>query len=111
MPNCTCYAFGRAYELLGKKPKLSIGYAKDYYGYNKTNKYYRYGSSPKLGAIACWSGGMGHVAVVEKIDGNKLILSESSYGGEYFHIKTFQNYKNGLNYGNKKFQGFIYILG
>ena len=24
MPNCTCYAWGRAYEILGKKPNLPV---------------------------------------------------------------------------------------
>lgn len=27
MPNCTAYAYGRAYEILGSKPNLSTGNA------------------------------------------------------------------------------------
>ncbi|MCD7777874.1 MAG: CHAP domain-containing protein, partial [Clostridiales bacterium] len=92
MPNCTAYAYGRAYEILGNKPKLSTSDASKWYSYNKQNKYYSYGSTPKLGAIACWSGGSsgaGHVAVVEKIDGNKVTISESHYYSKVvFDTKT-----------------------
>ena len=35
MPNCTAYAYGRAYEILKTEPKLSWGNAEDWYGYNK----------------------------------------------------------------------------
>ena len=82
MPNCTCYAWGRAYELLGTKPKLSIDGAHRWWDYNKNNGYYTYGNTPKLGAIVCWKGGdIGHVAVVEGIqdEGNTVIISESGY--------------------------------
>ena len=70
MPNCTAYAYGRAYEILGSEPKLSWNNAEQWYGYNKSNGYYKYGQTPKVGAIACWSynGGGGHVAVVEKVE-------------------------------------------
>ena len=36
MPNCTAYAYGRAYEILGKEPKLSWNGAGQWYGYNQT---------------------------------------------------------------------------
>ena len=55
MPNCTAYAYGRAYEILGSEPKLSWNNAEQWYGYNKSNGYYKYGQTPKVGAIACWS--------------------------------------------------------
>lgn len=69
MPNCTAYAYGRAYEILGSEPKLSWNNAEQWYGYNKANGYYKYGQTPKVGAIACWSYsyGGGHVAVVERL--------------------------------------------
>ena len=51
MPNCTAYAYGRAYEILKTEPKLSWGNAEQWYGYNKSNGYYSYGKTPKLGAI------------------------------------------------------------
>ena len=34
LPNCTCYAFGRFYEILGSKPKLSLRNAENWYGHD-----------------------------------------------------------------------------
>ena len=93
MPNCTAYAYGRAYELLGKKPKLSTGNAGKWYNYNKSNGYYSYGKTPKLGAVACWDKGdsnQGHVAVVEKISGDNVVISESHYQGVNFDTRTIK---------------------
>ncbi len=105
MPNCTCYAWGRAYELLGKKPNLCEGNADAWYGYNKSGSYYSYGQEPKLGAIACWSGQ--HVAVVEEINGDTLTISHSSWGGPYFKTDTVN--KNNMENITSGFQGYIYI--
>ena len=112
MPNCTCYAWGRAYEILGKAPNLSTYSAYLWYGYNKDNRIYSYGTTPKLGAIACWvysSGTSGHVAVVEKIENNTITFSNSAYSGETFYTSTAP-VKDPSN-GNKTwiFQGYIYI--
>jgi len=49
--NCTWYAWGRAYEILGEKPKLSTGNAGDWYSYNY-GKYEYSPNIPKVGAIA-----------------------------------------------------------
>ncbi len=112
MPNCTAYAYGRAYELLGSKPKLCTRSAGAWYGYNKSNRCYSYGSTPKLGAVACWSKNgtsTGHVAVVEKINGNGTVLiSESHWKGTNFNTRTMKS--NGSNYLKSYiFQGYIYI--
>ncbi len=121
--NCTWYAFGRAYEILGTKPDLSRGDAGQWWGFNK-QKYdsgrggYSYGWTPKLGAIACWSapGNYGHVAIVENIDSNGVIsLSESnipglssrprfSYNQDKVGLDSFFRSKGG------GFQGYIYVL-
>lgn len=113
MPNCTAYAYGRAYEILGKEPKLCPYNAERWYGYNIEGGYYSYGQRPALGAIACWSypGGGGHVAVVEKIDSNgNLTLSNSAYSGTNFYL-TYATANDpvvgGMSYWN--FQGFIYV--
>lgn len=102
LPNCVGYAWGRAYEILGTRPNLSRGNAGDWYAYNISNNCYAYGSTPKLGAIACWGG---HVAVVEEIyaDG-KVLLSQSHYGGKRFDpVVTYPpTYTS-------NFQGYIYI--
>ena len=45
---------------------------------------FRTGSTPQVGAIACWNdGGYGHVAVVTAVDSTTRIqVSESNYGGD-----------------------------
>jgi hypothetical protein len=112
MPNCTAYAFGRAYEILGSEPKLSHYDAETWYSYNKSNGYYSYGSTPKLGAIACWSydGGGGHVAVVEKIENGTITFSNSAWSGSNFYLttaSTSDSNAGGSSWWN--FQGYIYI--
>ena len=112
LANCVGYAWGRAYELLGKKPKLSRGNAENWWGYNDG---YKRGQTPKLGAIACWrkgkagvaSDGAGHVAVVEQIEGGKEVHSNSGYGSKAFYTTTFTTGK--LSHGSYIFQGYIYI--
>lgn len=112
MPNCTAYAWGRAYEILGKKPNLCANDANNWYGYNKYYKYYPYGKTPKVGAIACWQNSYGgHVAVVEKIEGNTVTLSHSEWGGRTFFLTTHKlGASNGgaVSYG-WTFQGYIYV--
>lgn len=107
MPNCTCYAYGRIYELLGKEPNLCVYDADEWYDYNIEHGYYPYGQTPKIGAIACWSyGDSGHVAVVEAIVGDKIIMSQSAYGYLYFYLSV-EDYDAPGNEG-WDFQGYIY---
>lgn len=112
MPNCTCYAYGRAYELLGSKPKLSTGNAGAWWKHNVDNGYYPYGSTPKLGAVAVWDkydDNQGHVAVVEAINGSQVTISESHYKGTFFNTRTMNS--NSSDYlTNYRFRGYIYIL-
>ena len=112
LPNCTAYAYGRAYEILKSTPKLSWNGAGQWYDYNKSGGYYSYGSTPKLGAIACWCyNGGGHVAVVEKIENGTITLSNSEWGGRTFYLTTCST--SDKNYGGNSwwtFQGFIYLL-
>lgn len=113
LPNCTAYAYGRAYEILGTEPKLSWGSAYMWYDYNASNGYYPYGKTPKVGAIACWTyGSGGHVAVVETIDSNgDMVLSNSAWGGSTFYL-TYANAADSNPGGNSwwTFQGYIYII-
>ncbi len=113
IPNCTAYAWGRAYEILKSKPKLSVDSAHYWYNYNKTNKYYPYGQTPKIGAIACWNNPYGgHVAVVEKIENGVVTLSNSAYNQIEFYTSTFPvGDKAAGQYGSGwSFYGYIYIL-
>ncbi len=112
--NCTCYAYGRAYEILGSVPLLSSGNAGDWYEYNKRYGYYPYGDEPWPGAIAVWSkrGGAGHVAVVESVDGDTAVTSESGWKSFYFKTRTRKisdpNFSASSVY---TLLGFIYIAG
>ena len=110
LPNCTCYAWGRWYEITGSAPTLSLGNGEDWYNYNDGHDR---GQTPRLGAIICFKdgpySGHGHVAVVEEINNGEITFSNSAAGGQYFYLKT-GNSSN--NYGYESgyiFQGFIYL--
>ena len=113
MPNCTCYAFGRWYELLGTKPKLCTQNAENWFNYNDG---YSRGQTPKVGAVICWrkgkanysADGAGHVAVVEQVNADgSIVTSNSNWKGTNFYTKTFKPpYSLG---GTYVFQGFIYL--
>ena len=112
MPNCTCYAWGRAYEILNEEPSLSLSDAKDWFDYNKENEIYEYGDDARIGAVACWdyeNGGCGHVAVVEKIEGDTITYSNSAWSGEEFYI-TQCSVDNKDMYDGWIFEGYIYLI-
>lgn len=112
MPNCTCYAWGRAYELSGKKPELSPYDACTWYEYNVENEVYDYGNEPREGAIACFEyadGGSGHVAVVEEVGEDSIILSNSAYSGIEFYTESVPADDPANGRENWIFQGYIYI--
>lgn len=106
MPNCTCYALGRWIELLGYIPRLCLGMAGRWYGYNDG---YQRGNTPKLGAIAVWglngSNIDGHVAVVEDFGDGYIYCSNSAYKSTNFYMKY---YYGNYNFGSYIFKGFIY---
>ena len=58
---------------------------------------FRTGSTPQVGAIACWNdGGYGHVAVVTAVESSSRIqVSESNYGGD----RTIGNKRGWFNPG------------
>lgn len=110
MPNCTAYAYGRAWEILGNQPNLSRGNAGQWWNYNKNGGYYEYGSTPRLGAVACWDkydSNQGHVAVVEAVDGNQVTISESHYNGVNFDTRV-RNADMSNYLTNMRFLGYIY---
>lgn len=114
--NCTWYAWGRFYEE-GEpqtRPRLSLLDAYNWYGYTQDG--YQRGSTPKLGAVICYSGGnysgLGHVAIVEQINSDgTIIVSESGWQGYYFRTRVADP-NNQYPYSNPTdgytFQGFIY---
>ena len=113
LPNCVGYAWGRWSELLGRFHELSRADAENWWG--KQDGYVR-SQSPKLGAVICWrkgkagfkGDGLGHVAIVERINADGSILtSNSAYNGRRFYNETLKPpYALG---GTFVLQGFIHL--
>lgn len=126
MPNCTCYAWGRFWEVgdplsMGiNKPNpndLPGGWSGGYWWSHFNKEVYESGSTPALGAVICFwdnNGGDGHVAIVEQInnDGESIVTSNSAWGGTYFYTATLYRSNNyswtGSNGHYYTCQGFIY---
>lgn len=115
LPNCTCYAFGRFWELAGgSMPALSWGNAEEWFG--KADGYSR-GQTPRLGAVICWrrgvagdnSDGAGHVAIVEQVnEDGSIVTSNSAYNSTLFYMQTLTP-ESGYTWNSAyTFQGFIY---
>ena len=112
LPNCTCYAWGRFYEISGERPKLSTSNAENWWNHNDG---YERGKTPRLGAVICWSkgkvgvgsDGAGHVGIVEKIysDGS-ILVGQSGWGAKSRFWTT--KVSKGYALSGYKFQGFIY---
>ena len=83
--NCVAYARCRANEILGR----SVNWASGNGGIGFWNTAgFSHGSTPKVGAVACWDG---HCAVVESINGSNIVLSEGHY---FYQPNAGGNYKN-----------------
>ena len=103
--NCVWYAWGRAFEILGRRPEI-YGNGRDWWQYNINHNLFPYGQEPRVGAIACWWGDnkyytLGHVAVVEEIRNGVVYTSASNWGGPPWYYGVKQNVPG--------FQGYIYI--
>ena len=113
MPNCTAYAWGRAYEYYQVKPQLSTYNAGEWWFDNISWKAYEFGQEPRVGSVAVWDRwdqNRGHVAFVEAVEGDHIILSESSYGGTMFRVRTIKSDSSDYLYGGDlRFLGFIYV--
>lgn len=119
LPNCVTYASGRLSEENGENlrnimnGRTGFGNAKEWYNSTTLNK----GSEPKLGAIACFNGTLGHVAIVEQInDDGTVTVSQSNYqatkdynSSNYFQVKTYKLEVGKVASGvGLVFQGYIY---
>lgn len=121
LPNCTCYAFGRFWEINNQYgydneiPRLPNANAEDWW--NQTYNYEK-GDQPKLGSIICFrnpSGlGAGHVAIVEEIHNDgEIVTSNSAWQSTYFYLSTLRPEEDGKYHiqGSQYpyvSQGFIY---
>lgn len=114
MPNCTAYAYGRIYEILGTEPNLSRWNAGQWWFDNINYGWYSYGSTPQVGAVACWDKwdqNTGHVAVVEAVyDDGTVLISESSWSGTMFRTRVMNADGSGFLTGYR-FLGYIYPVG
>ena len=121
LPNCTAYAWGRFYEIIGTKPTLLTRNAEYWFLADGNNGYgddgYKRGTEPALGAVICWQkgeiggDGAGHVAIVEQInDDGSILTSESGWNSaEKWWLKKRTNSDGNWGAGSSyKFQGFIY---
>jgi len=116
LPNCTCYAWGRQYELTDEKPtQLSLGDAGEWYPYALSIGD-DVGQTPKLGAVLCMTyEPSGHVAIVEQINSDgSIVISQSAYQGNFFWTETVYKENNylpewALSKSGIQFQGFIYL--
>lgn len=107
--NCTWYAWGRAWEITGSQPNDAgfIGNGYEWWEANKKSGKYKYGLEPRVGAIAVWKSGLpnsdgnGHVAVIEKIENNKIYISESTWHGAAFRYREI--------YETDYLYGYIYL--
>lgn len=106
--NCTWYAYGRASEILGKPLNTNFRWdAARWWDVNKSGNYYPYGSTPKVGAIACYSD---HVAIVESVSGSTVYVSES--GWQLSSTKPTSSSQLKFHYGTpwvSSLKGYIYI--
>lgn len=112
IPNCVPFAYGY-WHCLGdckepKELKLSPYNANSFWTY--PDGYERSSTVPKIGAIACWSGGYdgyGHLAIVTGIynNGDGINTLNSAYKSTIYYTRSL---KRPFNFGAYKFQGFIY---
>ena len=106
LPNCTCYAWGRFWEIgddgtEATIPHLPTGNASEWF---RDVEGYETGSEPQLGAVLCLDG---HVAIVEEIyENGDILTSNSAWGGEYFFTKVYT--KASGYQDSQSFHGFIY---
>ena len=125
LANCVGYASGRFNEIINEA-RGTTGCS--YKGLNCNAEWFieraqqaglKTGSTPKVGAIMCWQkgtvdgggDGAGHVAIVERVNGNgSVYTSESGYGSTAFWNQTRSNSNGRWGCGSGyKFRAFIYL--
>ena len=109
---CTWYAFGRAYEILGYKPNLSTRNGNYWYSENISNGAFKYGSTPKVGSIMVTqkTSTSGHVAVVERLNSNgTMLISEYNWNVDH-GFKTETLSQSATTRGKHTVLGYIYLI-
>lgn len=120
LPNCTCYAWGRFWEISdpsntgANRPHLPTGNGNQWWG--QVVGYQKNTTTPKLGSVICFGGASpGHVAIVEEIknNGNTIVTSNSDWNGRFFYLEELNRRSDGKfrhPHRSKLYlsQGFIY---
>lgn len=117
LPNCTCYAYGRAGEILGSfYTELPMGDGGQWIPSAIQNPNLTVVQTPVVGGIVGWyePAGAGHVAVIEQDNGDgSYITSNSAWNGTYFWRETIyasQGYRsNWMINRNYNYQGCIVL--
>lgn len=112
LPNCVGYAHGAILELSNGKYKTPMTNAETFY--NNASSIFKRGSTPKVGAVACWrkgsaqtgADGAGHVAIVTSYTDSTITVAQSNYSGKRWEMKTYN--RNSLNFNGLTFQGYLY---
>ena len=106
LANCTGYVHGRWIEIAGHTADdfgISNGNANTYWSHSDS---YTRSQTPAVGAIVCYGGTYGHVAIVERVNSDgSILVSQSNYGGTVFETLTLRP-PNYYQYP-VTFQGFI----
>ncbi len=89
--NCTSYAASRRPDIFNNADRTFRGNANAWYA-NAAEAWNKVGKTPKVGAIIVFTpwvdaSGYGHVGIVEKVDGDKLVISDMNYKGRYIVTK------------------------
>ena len=118
MPNCTCYAWGRFWEIGdpqdtgANRPDLPMGNGGQWFAQAVSDGIYQTGQTPQLGAVICFSdnnGGSGHVAIVEEIASDGTITcSNSAWQGTFFFLTYITPVNGRYDWSHYTCQGFIY---
>jgi surface antigen len=118
MPNCTCYAWGRFWEIgdpqnTGANKPINLPTSDGgQWWTDVVGSGYNIGQTPDLGAVICFSdnnGGSGHVAIVEEIASDGTITcSNSAYQGTFFFLSYITPVNGRYDWSHYTCQGFIY---
>lgn len=89
--NCTSYAASRRPDIFNNADRAFRGNANAWYA-NAAAAGNKVGKTPKVWAIIVFTPGVaaswyGHVGIVEKVDGDKLVISDMNYKGRYIVTK------------------------
>lgn len=116
LSNCVGYACGRFNEIIGKMKYPELNCNAENFIERAKSIGLKISNKPVLGGIMVWqkgslsgNDGVGHVAIVERVDNdNQIYTSESAYGGRAFYNVTRKNTNGRWGAGSAyKFRGCI----